>query len=418
MTRHHRRKKQIRMHAKETGRRYLDAAKNLALVHSRPRAFATDLQSKIVAAFRAAGWPAYPAGKILTKLSTHVGPGSIFIGRDAEPRTCPDSAFAEAHPDDATEFDLRDPLVLDLGAPHVPDVVRHHDGRTGVSLDIPEDWEPARIASEVDLAIRMGRRRDIGTIPTAAICAVCGDAFRDNTLLLPTTDTVRTCACCAFDSTLVCVRPVHLGRALDRLFGNCLSEPALWRAVQVLLTCLSTDEFPEQVQRLLNSDGDRSTLSPGWRNVADSWIWLPPLDLRPETLRGLGCGASLGRITADIEHAHPHLRSELVAIVGRHEPVLRGPRGTAVRNLDATVDRLWPAVIAYTVSLHTQQAERPKHRNPWHTLESFDLREWVRELDPSLNYRVAETTLREGIPTVAAALQFPTLQSTRPLRAS
>ena len=74
------------------------------------------------------------------------------------------------------------------------------------------------------------------------------------------------------------------------------------------------------------------------------------------------------------------------------------------RESRTTIDRFWPAVIAYAVAMLTQQAERPDQRSPWHVLGSFELNEWIDSLDPQLNSLHVETVLREGIPIVRDAL--------------
>ncbi|MFL6119317.1 hypothetical protein [Actinophytocola sp.] len=56
-----------------------------------------------------------------------------------------------------------------------------------------------------------------------------------------------------------------------------------------------------------------------------------------------------------------------------------------LRVSDAILDRFWPAAIAYTVAMLTQQDDRPSHRSPWHVLESFELGDWIHVLDPDLD---------------------------------
>ncbi|WP_125783323.1 hypothetical protein [Amycolatopsis sp. WAC 01375] len=57
-------------------------------------------------------------------------------------------------------------------------------------------------------------------------------------------------------------------------------------------------------------------------------------------------------------------------------------------------------MVAYTVGLLTQQAERPGQRSPWHVLESLELSGWVEVLAPDLDAYPVETLLHGGIITI------------------
>ncbi|WP_433194418.1 hypothetical protein ACQP1G_37560 [Nocardia sp. CA-107356] len=71
---------------------------------------------------------------------------------------------------------------------------------------------------------------------------------------------------------------------------------------------------------------------------------------------------------------------------------------------DTTLERIWPAAVAYTVALLTQKTERPNHRTPWHVMESFELAEWIDELESDLDYYQVESVLGAAIPTILHAL--------------
>lgn len=67
---------------------------------------------------------------------------------------------------------------------------------------------------------------------------------------------------------------------------------------------------------------------------------------------------------------------------------------------EAVFDRIWPAAVAYSVALLTQQAERPNQRTPWHVLASFELSDWSFALNSDLDAYHVETVLNGGILTI------------------
>ncbi|WP_225634658.1 hypothetical protein [Streptomyces solaniscabiei] len=76
------------------------------------------------------------------------------------------------------------------------------------------------------------------------------------------------------------------------------------------------------------------------------------------------------------------------------------------------MEQLWPAVIAYAITLAAQEQERPGHRPPWHVLsDSFErgtLAGCFRQLGSSLDAQDLSVcfTLEVGLPVVAEALGF------------
>jgi hypothetical protein len=147
-----------------------------------------------------------------------------------------------------------------------------------------------------------------------------------------------------------------------------------------------------------------------------TWIWLPPADRRPAALADLGCGATLGRVIDAIDHTHPSLLDECRARLDHDDTdfvtdqygEVNGdttPGRYRMRVPSVTLDRIWPAVVAYGVAMLTQQSERPNDRAPWHVLESFELSGWVEAVDSDLDHYHVEALLGCGIDTVRDVLE-------------
>lgn len=107
-----------------------------------------------------------------------------------------------------------------------------------------------------------------------------------------------------------------------------------------------------------------------WSNLSQLWMWLPP-HTRHAALNSLGTGAGLTRVVEAVEAAHPDLRDRFRAHLAESlEEDLDDPNGDGK---DYLVEQVWPAVIAYVVTLATQEQQRPGHRPPWHVLsDSFE----------------------------------------------
>lgn len=152
--------------------------------------------------------------------------------------------------------------------------------------------------------------------------------------------------------------------------------------------------------------------SPEWGDPGQTWVWLPPRDRRPAALAELACGAALADIVAALDRAHPDLRA---SARNREEDLDGWDDGDddleTLQTPETTIARIWPAVVAYTVGLLTQEAERPRDRSPWHVLESFELDDWVAAVAPdndtetdTLNSYHVESVLRDGILALREAL--------------
>ena len=67
---------------------------------------------------------------------------------------------------------------------------------------------------------------------------------------------------------------------------------------------------------------------------------------------------------------------------------------------------MWPAAVAYAISIHTQALERPTHRPPLHhALYSIDtLREHMDMTESPLDFADIESTLGVGVAILTEAL--------------
>jgi hypothetical protein len=73
---------------------------------------------------------------------------------------------------------------------------------------------------------------------------------------------------------------------------------------------------------------------------------------------------------------------------------------------DRLLDQVWPAAVAYVISLHTQAARRPGHRAPLEQLSgSFDsLPDHLTLIDSPLDIDDIESTIDVGIQVITEAL--------------
>lgn len=416
MTRDHRRKKAVRAHAAVTGRTYLDADTSLRASRSGTAVLAAQLRDDLVAALEAAGWPVVVEhNPQFHALPVYAGPAVVHIARTAEPSS---ASTGDEHPDDPDVFDLDAPLRVTVWAPLTVEYSEELKRVVGVDAhELPADRSAGEIVAEIDRVVAEARRRDLADTPANAECGICGDSYPADGLIQPTRVEVSVCPCCAFDGDLLGPRPAQLAFYLDHAASQNLAVPAGWAGAQALLCCLGGPELPDWLAAEWSANGTHYLPREWWADPAQTWVWLPPTDRRPAALANLGCGASLTHITAAIDRAHPNLRTacrdrrdaELDEFVADeygedvHDPEAAASR-EALRASDATFARIWPAAVAYTVAMLTQQAERPKHRSPWHVLQSFELPDWVDALVPGLDHYHVETVLRGGILTIRDAL--------------
>ncbi|GAB3161787.1 hypothetical protein GCM10027258_79440 [Amycolatopsis stemonae] len=365
---------------------------------------AAELRDALVVALEAAGWPVviehHPQ---FHALALYAGPATVHVGRAAEP---PLGATGDEHPDDPAVFDLAAPLTVTAWAPLSVEYSEALGRVTGVDAhELPATATPAELVAELDRVVGQARHRDLADSKLDTACGICGDRYAARGLARPARPQVAVCPCCAFDGDLLDPEPGQLAFDLDQAASGTLTAPAGWAGVQALLCCLGGARLPDWLHEDWRGAGTSYVPREWWSSADQTWVWLPPVDQRPAALSGLGCGASLARVLAAVDHAHPDARDRFHAYLA-HElddgSDVDGPEQELVPS--AVVERFWPAVVAYAVALLTQQAERPGQRRPWHVLASLELSDWLDVLagdqDDDLDAYPVETLLRGGIITV------------------
>lgn len=412
MTQDHRRKKAIRARAAATGRTYLDAATSMPNSGSTRSVLADPLRRALTAALKAAGWPVeiehHPQA---AALRSYAGPAVIDVGRVEDPAVGSDG---DEHPDDPAVFDLAGPLRVTIWAPMLTDFAPEMGRVAGLDgHSAAADQPVGALVTEIDSLVGAARRRDLIDTPADGECGICGDRYPEAALFTPTRAPVALCPCCAFDGDLIGAHPAYLAYQMHRATTRSVAMPAGWPAVQVLLCCLAGPGFGRRLRAEWRDNGTLFEPAEAWSNPSQTWIWLPPPSARPAGLAELGCGASLAAVTDTLDRTYPDLRARCQASRDREiAEYLADEYGDdddqgdedALRAPGDVVERFWPAVIAYAVAMLTQQAERPRHRRPWHVLESFELGDWISVLDPSLDSFQVETMLRSGVLAVLETL--------------
>ena len=362
MTRDHRRKKAIRAAAAASGRTYLDAANSVNMSTAGPM-LAEPLRAKLADAVEAAGWPVeIEHNPLMGALRTYFGPAMFDVARDDS--AGPDVFTGDEHPDDPAVFDLQAPLRVLVWAPQIANFADELGRVAGIDgQEIPADGPVAALASAVDRVVGAARHRDVTDTPNNGSCGICADRYPEAALFTPTQAHIRVCPCCAFDGDLVrAVDPSHLAYQLDRAEAESVALPAGWAAVGVLLTCLGG---PTLHRRLADDWRAHHTLyepAEKWADTLRAWTWLPPGPARPAALAHLGSGASMSAIAAAIDRAHPDLRErfraredDIVAecLDDEYGDDVRPGEDDRMRVPAQLVDRLWPAVLAYTIAMLT-----------------------------------------------------------------
>lgn len=408
-------KKAIRARPAAPGRSSPDAGASVASSDTPPPVLADPLRRALSTALAAAGWPLeiehHPQA---AALRSYAGPAIIDVARAEDPAG---GLTGDEHPDDPAVFDLAGPLRVTIWAPMLTDFAPELGRVAGIDAhSVAADQPAGEIVAEIDRLVAAARRRDLGDTPAHGRCGICGDAYPEATLFTPTRAPVAVCPCCAFDGDLIGAHPAWLAYQMDRATTRSVALPAGWSAVQVLLCCLAGSRFGRRLRAEWRENGTLFEPTEAWSDPSQAWIWLPPPPARPAALAGLGCGASLATVIDTLDRAHPDLRARYQARRDRELAEYRadeyGDEDPPQEDEDLlededgleappqVIERFLPAIVAYTVAMLTQQAERPGHRRPWHVLQSFELGDWISVLDPALDSYQVETVLRVGIATV------------------
>ncbi|WP_030237530.1 hypothetical protein [Streptomyces sp. NRRL S-350] len=360
-----------------------------------PNILTEDAHRRMLGAFGAAGWPTasdgFPEGG---QWDGYPGPLWSILTR-------PDQEIWDADPDDGDQVDLTIVPEFTFIAPRIS----LNSGEAMVHR-VPATTSPTDLVTEVSAALAQAREREIAKLTDHAACTICGDHYPARHLLAPTAkDELTVCPACVFDGDLLArAHPTRLAFEIDRLIDEDLAIPAGWSAVAALLASAGGEAFAAH----LNEAGAMYVPAEHWSDPSLLWIWLPP-NSRPAALASLGPGASLKAVVEAVERAHPDLRERFRATLA--EDLEEDPDAD---HEDYLVETLWPAVIAYVVTLGTQSQERPGHRPPWHVLsDSFEpgtLADHFAELGSGLDGRSLHVTftLEVGVRTVAEALGWTT----------
>jgi hypothetical protein len=400
MTKDRARKRAIRAQMAETGESYMAAGRRLSGSSEGGRAavLARQLHADLVVALRRAGWPVEVEPRPQHgQYFLFPGPVWLSLGR-AGPF---DSFDDDADPDDEYRVDLTRPLQLNVSAPYlaVDDVFRVEATLEG---DRPADELVAALAG----LLTDGRAEAVRAVTNDDACAICGDRYPTRHLLAPTeNERLAVCPACAFDGDLL---PAAITAAfawqLDQLLGQDLAAPAGWSAVAALLVAAARPGLRGRLEAEWSAEGLEHVPAERWSSPGAGWIWLPPADHRPRCLERFGPGARLEAVVEAVDGAYPELR-------GRVRDELREvgleASGGEEEGPDSFVESIWPAVIAYVVTLTTQAAERPSQRAPLtHVTYSFDtILDHLDQVDSSLDDDTdLKLTLGVGLEVVAAAL--------------
>lgn len=382
-----------------------EAVRRLAAAHP-PAAPATaitasGLHTVVVEAFRAAGWPVEAetspeSGRYLS----YPGPITMAVGRDPADAggvgTVGGGPDDPGDPDDGAAFDISQPPVIRLAAPLVPE-----RGDQEVETMLPGTAEPRQVVAAARNMVAAGRSRILKAGRNDTPCVVCGDPYPSDHLMGPAEPGRRSaCPACVFDQDMPWQGPVPvLALQLDRLRDRDLTVPAGWSAVTALLACLGGPEMCEAIERAWRTDGILYTPMEGWSGPDDIWIWLPE---RPicTALAEFGPGAPLTAVVRALDKAYPALRDRVRTELADTDAEIAAEYGEEDQpRPDRFVEAVWPALIAYVVTLLTQAAERPDQRPPLeHVSGSFDLLpDYMLEIGSDLNPDDVVSTLECGL---------------------
>jgi hypothetical protein len=389
MTRNRKKKLAIRAEADDGGH-----ARAARLHASAPREILTaDIQSRLIAAFEAAGWPVENDG--FPEFGTWTG----WLGPVGSTLRRPRDWDSDAHPDDPDHYDLTTVPQLTFITPKIPHT------RESMVLKLPGTTPDAELVRTVREELARARATQVGKLADNAACSLCGDRY-PAAHLLPSTESDRLLLCpfCVFDGDILGSHPLRLAYAIDELTLGDVAAPAGWSAVTALLACAGGAEFGER----LKDAGGLMVALPHWTDPDQVWVWLPPGDL-PPALEHLSPGTSLATLVDTVEKAHPDLRDRFRAQTAATLEEDEEP-GEGQDPPDYLVEQLWPAAICYAVSAATQARERPDARSPWDLLddgfEEGNLAENFDQIGSTLDADALGPvfTLSIGAPVIAEAL--------------
>jgi len=397
MVKDHARKKAARAHAAAAGLPYTAARRRTAR-HRDGGLSAAGVHADLMRALRAAGWPVehetFPEN---VQYRGYAGLARLTVGRADQL-----SVFTgdDPDPDDGDRLDLSQPPRVQMAAPLTPNEFEAHTEITG-------DHPTNEVIDELDRMLTDGRARAVAQAGNRARCSVCGDAYPRAHLLAATgKDELALCPACAFDGDVFLTAyhaSAYLAYQLEQLAATDLAVLAGWAGPAALLACAAPAGFGDRLHELWRGAGTFLAPSEQWSRPELIWVWLPPGD-RPAPLDRFGPGASLGALVAALDEHVPDLRQRArdtdaenwrEAGLDDDEPVP-----------DRFLNQVWPAAVAYAISLHTQAVERPAHRPPLqHLLGSFDsLRDHLALIDSPPDFDDIETTLGVGIEIITGAL--------------
>ncbi len=398
------RKKAARAYAQETGQSYTTAARHTAHRQADGGVSAYQVHIGLVQALRQAGWPVeYEDFPEHVEYRSYPGPARVTVGRADQVTSF--GGDDDPDPDDPALLDLSRAPRVEMAAPLVA---------TGYEVwaEIGGDRPVGDVIARLDGLLAEGRATAVARAVNDAGCAVCGDAYPSAHLLAAAgDDRLRVCPAWAFDGDIFVTGEDATGYVayqIDRLPDSDLSTPAGWAGPAALLACAAPGGLGERLHQQWRDAGTVYLPSQSWSDPCLIWIWLPPGDRRPAPLARFGPGACLAAVVAALDKALPDLRQRV-----RDEQAENWREAAGIYDdaddqdpPDGFVEQVWPAAVAYAVSMTTQAAERPRHRPPLqHLPGSFDsLQDHLRLLDVALDIGDVESTLGVGIDIITQAL--------------
>ncbi|MBM0277014.1 hypothetical protein [Micromonospora tarensis] len=359
---------------------------------------AAGLHTDLMRALQAAGWPVeHESFAENTEYRGYAGPARLLVGRADQ---AAESRSDACDPDDETRLDLSRPPMVDMAAPLTPTT---YEAYSQISGD-----RPIRdVIAELDRMITDARAHAMAMATNRARCVVCDDAYPQAHLLAAAGDEeLLLCPVCAFDGDVLVTSghaTAYLTYQIDQLTATDLATPAGWAGVVALLACAAPPGFDDWLHEQWRHAGTFLSPADYWSHPKQLWVWLPPGD-RPAPLHRFGTGARLGALVDALDERWPDLRQRARDTAADNWREAGWSDDEPVPGL--FLDQIWPAAVAYAISLRTQATERSAHRPPLqHLFGSFDsLHEHLALIESPLDFDDIESALGVGIETVLDAL--------------